>query len=90
MASRNNKLIEIANANSEDSNDIMKKIDNELDKIRYQAFGKVKEKSKKTTIKEIDVLQKEKDALLQTKCDDDLEEEEQIATTLLEKTKRAV
>ena len=91
MAAGNNKLIEIANANSEDSNDIMKKIDNELEKIRYQAFGKVKEKSKKTTIKEIDVLQKEKDALLKTKCDVDLEEkvkliDEKIAT----ETKRAV
>ena len=90
MAAGNNKLIEIANANSEDSNDIMKKIDNELDKIRYQAFGKVKEKSKKTTIKEIDVLQKEKEALLKTKCDVDLEEkvkliDEKIATTLLQK-----
>ena len=78
----------IVNVNSEDSNYIMKKIDNELDKIRNQAFGKVKGKSKKTTITEIDVLQTEKDALLQTKCDDDLEEEEQIATTLLEKQRK--
>ena len=60
MTSENVNLLDIINDDSENANNIMKKIDKEVEKIKYKAFGKVKEHSKPKSNKELEVLQKDK------------------------------
>ena len=56
----NKKLNEIA-ISSEDSPEVlMKQIDKEMRNVKFQAFGKVKEKKNNKTMNDIDFLQKEK------------------------------
>ena len=45
----------------------MKTIDKELDKVKFLAFGKVKERTKFSITKELDLLQREKQEILQSK-----------------------
>ena len=92
MTSCNAVLEEIANDTSEDTNKIMVKMDKELDKLKFQAFGKVKEKSRDSMCKELDKLVKEKDKLLDDK-DHDVTKmkvvEDKISATLLKKQREA-
>ena len=87
MTSSNTKLDEITNDKSEDPDKIMKKIDNELDKVRYQAFGKVKEHTKPVVHKELDALHKaKKDIIVRNGVDvkDEVKDiDMDIAATLL-------
>ena len=87
MTSSNTKLEKIANDKSEDPDKIMKKIDNELDKVRYQAFGKVKEHTKPVINKELDTLHKAKKDIIESNgiyLEDEVKKiDEDIAETLL-------
>lgn len=58
MTTNNNNLEEIAKEPSEDSNMIMKKLDNELNRVKSEAFGKVKERKNNGGCKELHKLQK--------------------------------
>ena len=64
LASDNKKLLDIINDDSENSNNIMKKIDNELEGIKFKAFGKVKEHSKPKSNKKIGSSARKKDRIV--------------------------
>ena len=60
MTTKNAKLEAIAEVTNIDADTMMKKIDNELNNIKFKVFGKAKDKNKVTVSKEIESLQKEK------------------------------
>ena len=60
LTNNNVVLEEVAEDESNEANKIMVKMDKELDRIKFNAFGKVKEKSCLKISKEIEDLQKEK------------------------------
>ena len=70
MTTNNNNLEEIAKEPSEDSNMIMKKMDKELNRVKSDAFGKVKERKNNGGCKELDKLQKVKNELLSRNVSD--------------------
>ena len=85
-------LKSVANEECDDSNKMMKKMDKELDSIKFKTFGKSKEKSKLKVSKELEDLQKEKVTICssKTKNPDDLKDkleeiDGKIAASLLQK-----
>ena len=57
LASDNRELLDIINDVSENYNNVMRKIDNELEGIKFKAVGKVNEHSKPKSNKELKALQ---------------------------------
>ena len=87
MTTSNAVLEEISKDTSEEPNKIMMKMDKELDKVKYQAFGRVKER-KVSMCKDLDKLVKEKEKVLDAKVKDDTKLnliEDKITATLLKK-----
>ena len=89
MTKANEKLKEAAEDVSEDPNKIMSKIYNEMESVKFKAFGKSKEKSKIKVGKELAALQAEKIEI----CDKDMENlndkvavvDQKMSTLLLQK-----
>ena len=88
------RLEDIAKVECEAPDKIMKKIDTELDKIKFQAFGKVKLHSKPLICKELEALQKEKNDIVNGIDVEDVEDKlndvnANIASALLKKQREA-
>jgi hypothetical protein len=58
MATNKNNLEEIAKQPSDDMNMIMQKMDKELNRVKSEAFGKVKEQKNNGGCKELDKLRR--------------------------------
>ena len=69
LAENNAELLKIANDENDNPDKIVRKVDNVLKDIKYQAFGKVKEKGKQKNCKELETLMKEKSELLSDKIE---------------------
>ena len=97
MTTNNAKLEAIAEVTNIDADTMMKKIDNELNNIKFKVFGNAKEKNKVTVSKEIESLQKEKvelcrlnDTRRDNAFNDVLKEiDGKLATHLLQKQRQA-
>ena len=97
MTTNNAKLEAIAGVTNVDADTMMKKIDNELNNVKFKVFGKAKEKNKVTVSKEIESLQKEKvelcrlnDSRRDDAFNDVLKEiDGKLATHLLQKQREA-
>ena len=94
MTTENRKLMEVVRDNSEDSNRIMKKIDNELEAVKHKVFSKVKEHSKGKANKQLEALQQRKMNTFSGKQDKIDEEklktiDEEIALNLLQQQRKA-
>ena len=66
----NEALLNAANLNVDDPEEILRTIDKELDKVKYACFGKVKISSKTKDMKKIDVLQSRKQEITESNKDD--------------------
>ena len=96
MTTNNDQLMNIGNDEfEEDPEIIVKKIENVMKDIKYQAFGKVKEKANTKVCKELESLQKEKIKLFNLKDPKNNVEEKikeidsQISLNLLKKQREA-
>ena len=92
LTKKNLVLEEVAKDETNDANKIMVKMDKELDRIKFNAFGKVKEKSCMKLDKEIEDLQKEKTEVFNSKVlsPDDVDEkiqdiDDKLTATLVSK-----
>ena len=62
----NHVLVEASNLSSEDPDTVYSKIENELTKVKFSAFGKVKVYSKSKEERKIDNLQRKKNQLIKS------------------------
>ena len=82
LTEENPKLEEVAKDTSNDPDQMMNKLDKELNRIKYISFGKVKIRQKPKCNKELENLQNEK-----IKCFDDITEDNRTSKQEMRKSR---
>ena len=68
LTSDNKVLQEVADADNDSPEKMMKKLDKEVTRIKHEAFGKVKVRFKPVSEKELEALHQEKQSVWESSC----------------------